>query len=58
MVYVHGNAIGARTIVTNLRGLSNSKDSVICYFEFNQKVERFYDIVAKEGHDCRVISLV
>lgn len=58
IVYVHGNAIGARTIVTNLRGLSNSKDSVICYFEFNQKVERFYDIVAKEGHDCRVISLV
>lgn len=58
MVYVHGNAIGARTIVTNLRGLSNSKDSVICYFEFNQKVERFYDIVSKEGHDCRVISLV
>lgn len=58
MVYVHGNAIGARTIVTNLRGLSNSKDSIICYFEFNQKVERFFDIVAKEGHDCRVISLV
>ena len=58
MIYVHGNAIGARTIVTNLRGLSNSKDSIVCYFEFNKKVERFYDTVAKEGHECRVISIV
>lgn len=58
MIYVHGNAIGARTLVTNLRGLSNSKDSIICYFEFNKKVERFYDTVLKEGHECRVISMV
>ena len=58
MVYVHGNAIGARTLVTNLRGLSNSKDSVMCYFEFNKKIEKFYETVLKEGHECRVISMV
>lgn len=58
MIYVHGNAIGARTLVANLRGLSNSKDSIMCYFEFNKKIEKFFDVVRREGHDCRVISMV
>lgn len=58
MVYTHGNAIGARTLVTNLRGLSNSKESIMCFFEFNERISKFYDMVVKEGHECRVISSV
>lgn len=58
MIYIHGNAIGARTLVTNLRGLSNSKDSIMCYFEFNERVAKFYETVQNEGHECRVISMV
>ena len=57
MVYVHGNAIGARSVVSNLKGLSNAKDSVICYFEYNKKVERFYNMVAKTN-ECRVLSML
>lgn len=55
IVYIHGNVIGARSIVANLRGISNSKESIICYFEYNPKVKKFYDMVA-ETNECRVIS--
>lgn len=57
MIYVHGNAIGARTIVSNIKGLSNSKSSIVCYFEFNKKVEKFYNMVAA-NNECRVVSML
>ena len=57
MIYVHGNAIGSRTIVSNLRGLSNSKDSIVCYFEFNKQMRRFYQLVEK-NNECRVLSMI
>lgn len=58
MIYIHGNAVGARTLITNIKGISNSHESSICYFEYNKKVEKFYEMVSKEGYDCRVISMV
>lgn len=57
MVYVHGNAIGARTIVANFRGISNCKSSVVCYFDYNPKVEKFYRLVEKTN-ECRIISAI
>lgn len=57
MIYVHGNSIGARTIIVNLKGITNSKDSIICYFELNKKMQRFYDIVNKTN-ECRVLSVI
>lgn len=57
IIYVHGNAIGSRTIVSNLRGITNSKSSIVAYFDFNKQVKRFYDIVAKTN-ECRVLSLL
>ena len=54
-IYVSGNAIGARTIVTNLRGLSNGSSSKVVYFDFNESVKKFYDIVARTN-DCAVVS--
>lgn len=56
-VYVHGNAIGSRTIVSNIRGLTNGRESVVSYFEFSPKMKRFYDMVAK-SNQCRVLSTV
>ena len=57
MIYVHGNAIGARTLVSNLQGITNSSESIICYFDFNLKMKRFYDLVAKTN-ECRVLKVV
>ena len=56
LIYVHGNAIGARTIVANLKGISNATNSIICYFDYSSKMDRFFKIVA-EKHECRVISM-
>lgn len=57
MIYTHGNAIGSRTIVSNLRGLSNASSSIVAYFDFNPNMKRFYDMVAK-GNECKVISSI
>ena len=58
VIYIHGNAIGSRTIVSNLRGLSNAKDSVVAYFDFNPNMKRFYDMVATKGNECKIISSI
>lgn len=57
IIYTHGNSIGARTIILNLKGITNSKDSVVCYFELNRKMQRFYEIVNKTN-ECRILSVV
>lgn len=56
-IYVHGNAIGSRTLVSNLKGLTNASDSIVAYFEFNTKMRRFYEIVEKTN-ECRVLSMI
>lgn len=56
-IYVHGNAIGSRTLVSNLRGLTNASRSIVAYFEFNTKMRRFYEIVEK-SNECRVLSVI
>lgn len=56
-IYVVGNTVGSRTIITNLRGLSNSKDSVIAYYDYISVavVEKFFNMVAK-SHECKIVS--
>lgn len=56
LIYVHGNAIGSRTVISNLRGLSNGSNSIVAYFDFNARMKKFYDIVAK-SNECRVVSI-
>lgn len=56
-IYVQGNAIGSRTIVSNLRGLSNSKKSIVAYFDYNKQMDKFYRLVMR-SNDCRILSLV
>lgn len=53
-IYVHGNAVGSRTIISNLMGISNFKDSDVVYFDFNKNMERFYKIVSKTNK-CNII---
>lgn len=54
-IYIVGNAVGSRTLVTNLRGLSNKEDSMIAYYDFNPAMQRFYDLVSK-SNKCKILS--
>lgn len=56
-IYVHGNAIGSRTIVSNLRGISNASSSVVNYFDFNNNIRRFYDMVCKTN-ECKILNTI
>ena len=56
-VYVQGNAIGSRTVITNLKGLSNSSKSIVAYYDYNKQMDRFYRLVQKTN-ECRILSLV
>lgn len=53
-IYVHGTAIGCRSVITNIRGLSNASKSIICYFEFNKQVQKYVDIASKT---CKTVIL-
>ena len=57
IIYVEGNATGSRTLVANLKGISNGSSSIIAYYNFNKQVKRFYDMVARTN-ECRVLSVV
>lgn len=54
-VYIHGNAVGARTIISNLMGISNSNASEICYYDYNKRVEKFYKRVSAVNK-CRILG--
>ena len=54
-IYIHGNVNGARTIVANLMGISNAKDSVVAYFDYNDNIKRFYDMVSR-NNKCLILS--
>lgn len=47
IIYVQGNAVGSRSIITNLKGISNSKESLIAYYDYNPQMKRFIDMVGK-----------
>lgn len=55
IIYVSGNAVGSRSIITNLKGLSNAKDSIVAYYDFNSAVEKFYNMVSRTN-ECRILS--
>lgn len=56
MIYVHGNTVSSRTLIPNIRGISNSQDSIICYYEFNKRIKKFYEL-AEKTNECRVIGM-
>jgi len=56
-IYVHGNAIGSRSVITNIKGLSNASSSAIYYFEFNNKMQKLFDIASKTC-SCHKISVL
>lgn len=55
IIYVLGNSVSSRALVTNLRGLSNKGDSIVAYFDFNPAIQRFYEMVAK-SNECKILS--
>lgn len=54
IIYVLGNVVSSRAIITNLKGLTSSKD-IIAYFDYNDAISRFYNIVSNTN-ECRVLS--
>ena len=55
VIYIHGNATGSRSLLTNIRGISNSNKSIIGYYDFNPDYKKFYDSVA-QTNKCKIIS--
>lgn len=55
IIYTSGSAVGSRNLITNIKGLRNSKNSKIAYFDFNPTVKKYYDIVSKTNN-CVIIS--
>ena len=56
-IVVHGNAVGSRAVVTNIRGISNSTESSILYYDFSNQAKRLYDLVAKT-HQCVILNSI
>lgn len=56
-VYVHGNAFGSRTVVSNMRGIRNKASSDVRYFEYSSKFKKFLDMM-KRTNQCAIISEV
>lgn len=54
-IFVHGNAVGSRSIITNLRGISNFKRSEVQYYDYNPSVQKFYDMIARTNR-CKILS--
>lgn len=54
-IYVMGSTVSARSIITNLRGLSNGKSGEVLYFDFNDIIKKFYDMVDRTN-ECKIIS--
>ena len=46
-VYAVGNSVGSRTVLSNMRGLSSAKNSTVVYYDFNRKMQPFYDKMLK-----------
>ena len=55
LVYVHGNAIGSRSMIVNGSGLSGISKCSIAYYDFDKNVSRFYDIMCKRCK-CSIVS--
>lgn len=55
-IYVEGNVVSSRSIITNLRGLFNAGKADVVYFDFNPTAKKFYDLVDKTNN-CRILSL-
>lgn len=54
-VYVHGNALGSRSVIANASGLTGIKSSLIAYYDFDKNVSKFFDIMSKKCK-CKIIS--
>lgn len=54
-IFIHGNAVGSRALITNLRGISNSKESIVKYFDYNNTIDRFFKMVSSTNK-CVIVS--
>lgn len=54
-IYVLGNVVSSRSVVANLRGISNSSESEIYYFDYNSAASQLYNIACKTNK-CEILS--
>ena len=54
-IYVHGNAIGSRSIIANSGGLIGIKNSIVGYYDFDKNMVKFYNMMSKKCQ-CKIIT--
>lgn len=58
VIYTHGNAVGSRSLVVNLKGLNNIKRVANVFFDYDIRVSKFYDMAASYCQGCSVANYV
>lgn len=57
-IVVQGNAVGSRSVITNIKGINNSTESTILYYDFSANAaQRLYEIVNKT-HKCVILNSI
>ena len=56
-IYVHGNALGSRSILANAGGLTGIKNSIVGYFDYDKSISRFYDMMGSKCK-CTILSSI
>lgn len=54
-IYIHGNALGSRTIIANAMGLAGIKNSSVKYFDYDKNTSKFYGLMSKKC-PCEILS--
>lgn len=55
LIYIHGNALGSRTIIANACGLTGIKMSTVLYYDFDKSTLKFFKMMEKKCN-CKVVS--
>lgn len=55
LVYVHGNALGSRTIIANAFGLTGIKLCTVLYYDFDKSIFKFYKMMESKAN-CKIVS--
>lgn len=56
-IYVHGNALGSRSVIANSSGLTGIRSAMVAYFDFDRNMSNFLSIMEKKC-TCKVISYI
>lgn len=56
-IYVHGNALGSRSVIANSSGLTGIRSAMVAYFDYDKNMSNFLSIMERKC-TCKVISYI